>query len=95
MINDIPKSLIDAVVRVLTGQTINESTEHPMIEVDGAMKHRLNSMGQPIHHTDEGIRNFHRWFGNSTTVDEHGRPKVMYHGTGAILTRRGTEGGLS
>lgn len=81
MINDIPKSLIDAVVRVLTRQTINESTDHPMIEVDGVMKHRLNSMGQPIHHTDEGIRNFHRWASNNVLVDEHGRPKVFYHGT--------------
>lgn len=73
---------------------ISESVDHPMIEVDGVMRHRNNSLGQPIHHTDEGIKNFHRWFGDSTTVDEHGRPKVMYHGTMSILTRRGTEGGI-
>ena len=59
----------------------NNQIEHPMIEVDGVMKHRHNSLGQPIHHTDEGIRNFHRWFGDSSTVDEHGRPKVFYHGS--------------
>ena len=64
-------------------QILVESTEHPMIEVDGVMKHRHNSLGQPIHHTDEGIKNFHRWFGDSTTVDEHGRPKVFYHATNA------------
>jgi ribosomal protein S18 acetylase RimI-like enzyme len=58
-----------------------ESTEHPMIEVDGVMRHRNNSLGQPIHPTDEGIKNFHRWFGDSKIVDEHGRPKVVYHGT--------------
>lgn len=60
---------------------INESLENPMIDVDGEMKHKHNSNGQPIHHTDEGIRNFHRWFGKSKTVDEHGRPQVFYHGT--------------
>lgn len=60
---------------------LNESTEHPMIDVDGEMKHRHNANGIPIHHTDEGIRNFHRWFGDSKTVDEHGRPHVFFHGT--------------
>ena len=58
---------------------LTESTEHPMIEVDGVMRHRTNSLGQPIHHTDEGIKNFHRWFGDSKAVDEHGRPQVFYH----------------
>lgn len=64
---------------------ISESFEHPMIEVDGEMKHRHNSLGQLIHPTDEGIRNFHRWFGNSETVDAHGRPKVFYHGTSSDI----------
>ena len=84
----------DAIKKYNTENTVNESVEHPMIDVDGEQKHRHNSMGQPIHHTDEGIRNFHRWFGDSNAVDEHGRPKVMYHGTGAILTKKGTEGGI-
>lgn len=57
--------------------------EHPKIEVDGVMKHRHNSNGVPIHHTDEGIKNFHRWFGDSKVVDQHGRPQVVYHGTNA------------
>lgn len=65
-------------------ENINESSEHPMIDVDGVMKHRNNSEGNPIHHTDEGIRNFHRWFGDSDSVDEHGRPKVYHHGTPAL-----------
>lgn len=60
---------------------LRESIDHPMIEVDGVMRHRHNSLGQPIHHADEGIRNFHRWFGDSKAVDEHGRPMVLYHGT--------------
>lgn len=67
-------------------QFIKEN-EHPMIDVDGSLKHRNNSMGQPIHSTEEGIRNFHRWFGKSKTVDEHGRPQVMYHGTSSDIPK--------
>jgi hypothetical protein len=52
------------------------------------MKHRHNSEGKPIHHTDEGIRNFHRWFGDSTLVDEYGRPKVVYHGVPALYNHQ-------
>ena len=77
-IKNVPQSLLDAVNKVLMNEA---QEEHPMIEVDGVMKHRHNSLGQPIHHTDEGIRNFHRWFGDSKAVDEHGRPVVVYHGT--------------
>ncbi len=62
-------------------KTLKESVDHPMIDVDGEMKHVNNSEGTPIHHTDEGIRNFHRWFGDSKMVDEHGRPQVFYHGS--------------
>ena len=72
-------------LKVLTEQQLSLNfdapTESRMISVDGILKHRYNSANQPIHHTDEGIKNFHRWFGNSTTIDEHGRPKVFYHGT--------------
>jgi hypothetical protein len=51
------------------------------IEVDGVQRPTRNSAGQPIHPTEEGIRNFWRWFGDSKVVDERGRPLVMYHGT--------------
>lgn len=62
-------------------KTLKESEDHPMIDVDGEMKHVNNSEGTPIHHTHEGIRNFHRWFGDSKMVDEHGRPQVFHHGS--------------
>lgn len=68
-------------IKHYNSQNITESINHPMIDVDGVQKHRHNSLGQPIHHTDEGIQNFHRWFGDSKAVDEHGRPLVVYHGT--------------
>lgn len=36
-----------------------------------------NSLGQKINNPE----NFWKWFGNSVTVDEQGRPRVFYHGT--------------
>lgn len=48
-----------------------------------SIKPTTNSLGNPIHHTQEGIDNFWRWFGNSKCVDEQGRPLVFYHGTNA------------
>ncbi|MFM8899145.1 MAG: hypothetical protein ACKOF9_04245 [Burkholderiales bacterium] len=53
------------------------------IEVDGVERPRTNSKGQPIHPTEEGVRNFWRWFSNSAVVDAEGRPLVVYHGTRA------------
>ncbi|MBX9658849.1 MAG: hypothetical protein K2X00_09800 [Nitrospiraceae bacterium] len=51
-----------------------------MIDVDGVQRHTTNSHGQPIHHTEEGGRNFWKWFGDSKVVDDQGRPLVAYHG---------------
>lgn len=51
------------------------------IDVDGVQRPTRNSNGRLIHPTEEGIRNFWRWFGDSKVVDDQGRPLVMYHGT--------------
>lgn len=53
------------------------------ITIDGVARPTTNSKGQPIHPTEEGLRNFWRWFGDSKAVDDQGRPLVMYHGTSA------------
>lgn len=53
------------------------------INVNGVMKPKHDANGAPIHPTEEGIRNFWLWFGDSKTVDELGRPLVTYHGTNA------------
>ncbi len=50
------------------------------IDVDGVQRSTLNSEGRPIHPTEEGVRNFWRWFGDSKVVDAKGRPLVVYHG---------------
>lgn len=63
------------------------------IEVDGVQRPRTNSEGQPIHPTDEGLRNFWRWFGDSKVVDDQGRPLVVYHGSSvAGFTEFNTKG---
>ena len=49
--------------------------------VDGTERPALNSNGKPIHWSEEGIRNFWRWFGDSKVVDARGRPLVVYHGS--------------
>lgn len=64
----------------LGGTPIGDLTE---IEVDGVTHPALNSEGRPIHPTQEGIRNFWRWFGDSKVVDSQGRPLVVYHQTDA------------
>lgn len=51
------------------------------ITIDGKERATRNSKGQPIHTTEEGIRNFYKWFGDSKVVDAQGRPLIVYHGT--------------
>lgn len=56
------------------------------INIDGVERPTTNSDGKPIHPTEEGIRNFWEWFGDSEVVDGEGRPLVVYHGTTASFT---------
>lgn len=53
------------------------------IDVDGTERPTTDSTGKRIHPTDDGIRNFWRWFGDSKVVDEHGRPIPQFHATKA------------
>lgn len=48
------------------------------IDIDGVQRPTTNSTGQPIHPTEDGVRNFWKWFGDSKWVDEEGRPRVAY-----------------
>lgn len=57
------------------------SRETPTINVDGQERPTTNSEGRPIHPTEEGVRNFWRWFGSSQAKDGLGQPRLMYHGT--------------
>lgn len=53
------------------------------LEIDGVQRPTRNSEGQPIAGSEEGVRAFYKWFGDSKVVDAEGRPLVVYHGTGA------------
>ena len=55
------------------------------IKVDGKDRPTKNSNGKSIAQTEEGVRNFWRWFSDSKVVDDQGRPLVVYHGTTADL----------
>lgn len=65
------------------GLVLNQSDAQmpDIIDVDGIKRSTLNSNGKRIAQTEEQVRNFWRWFGDSKVVDEQGRPLVVYHGT--------------
>ncbi|MBK8745549.1 LPD38 domain-containing protein [Propionivibrio sp.] len=70
------------------------------INVDGVERPRMNSNGKPIAQTDEALRKFWRWFGDSKVVDEQGRPMLVYHGTDTSISqfnprKRGSNTGAS
>lgn len=64
---------------------LSASRDAAHVVVDGVKRPAMNSEGRPIHPTQEGLRNFWRWFGNSRVVDDQGRPLVVYHGTRADI----------
>ena len=76
------------------GKVGTESGATGFIEVDGVQRPIANSSGQRIHQTDEGLRNFWRWFGDSKVVDDQGRPLVVYHGTKSKFTVFDTTRGI-
>lgn len=67
------KRLID------TGELNQSPYTGDTIEVDGQPRPTTNSNGQRIAETEEGLRNFWRWFGDSKVVDKDGKPLVVYH----------------
>lgn len=56
-----------------------------------SVKGNENSLGKPIAHSDQALKNFWKWFRGSKVVDSAGRPLVMYHGTGADFAKFGYE----
>lgn len=69
-------------------QQLNQSNQ-PLpatINIDGKDRPTTNSKGQAIAATEQGVRNFWKWFGDSKVVDAEGRPLVVYHGTNAKIT---------
>jgi len=62
-------------------ERLREGVIPETISIIGVQKPTRNSEGKYIHPTEEGIRNFYKWFGDSKVVDNEGRPLVVYHGT--------------
>lgn len=65
--------------------------------VGGRERPVRNSLDKPLHWSEEGVRNFWRWFGDSKAVDGDGRPLVVYHATNEKFTefKAGEKDGLS
>lgn len=58
-----------------------EQEDMPLtIEIDGIERSTVNSLGEPIAATEEAVRAFWAWFGDSQAVDANGAPLVVYHG---------------
>jgi hypothetical protein len=71
-------------LRQTDGRTLQQSAAPQLpatIDVDGVARPTTNSEGRPIAQTEEGVRAFWRWFGDSKVVDAEGRPLVVYHGS--------------
>lgn len=68
-----------AVDRFDGGRSLEQSLP-ATIEIDGVEQPTVNSEGQPLAATEEGVRAFWAWFGDSKVVDADGRPLVVYHG---------------
>src|SRR5690606_17958642 len=80
---NIPRRPIGGVA--LNAEPLSVADIPETIEVDGVERPTRNSEGRLIHPTEEGIRNFWRWFGDSKVVDRYGRPLIVYHGTYANI----------
>jgi len=78
---EIAKAREQAAARGQTSPIEGRRVSSDTIVVDGKSRPTRTSNGKLIFPTEEGVRNFWRWFGDSVFVDEQGRPLVMYHGT--------------
>jgi len=51
------------------------------IDIGGVQRSTKDSTGRRLGRTEEEVRNFWNWFGDSKVVDEAGNPLVVYHGS--------------
>jgi hypothetical protein len=68
------------------------------VNVDGTERPATSSTNKPIYPTEEGTKNFWRWFKDSAVVDDEDRPLVVYrgvdtdYGTTARVSKEGALG---
>jgi len=92
-----PSAMSDEEIRNAVAQMGQEGTSDVVydqlpesIEIDGVARPTRNSEGMPLAGSEEGLRAFWAWFGDSKVVDEEGRPLVVYHGTNANVYSEGS-----
>lgn len=81
---EIRRAIADHVEAMRGDGTTYEQMPDTLV-VDGVERSTRNSEGMPLSRSEEGVRAFWAWFGDSKVVDEEGRPLVVYHGTGADI----------
>lgn len=79
------KDAVDAALkekyRPTKTDVLNQSAIPDTITIDGKERPTTNSEGKPLAATEEGVKNFWKWFGDSRVVDADGKPLVVYHGS--------------
>jgi GNAT superfamily N-acetyltransferase len=76
-------STSESMYRQAPGKVLYQNDMSATLTIDGKERPTTNSNGKPIAQTEEGVRNFWRWFGESKVVDAEGRPLVVFHETDA------------
>lgn len=65
-----------------------EAPELPeTIDIGGVQRSTKGSTGRRLGRTEEEVRNFWAWFGDSKVVDADGKPLVVYHGTAQSIDK--------
>lgn len=73
--------IMEMMQAAVSGDTVLNQPLPEKITIDGVDRWTVNSNGQPLAQTEEGIKNFWKWFGESKVVDADGKPLVVYHGS--------------
>lgn len=69
----------NAGISKILGDKLKEEGGYAMKPLDKT----VNSLGEPVAKTEEGVKKFNKWFKGSKVVDENGKPLVVHHGTNA------------
>ena len=63
----------------------NQPFSDDLVVVDGKPRSKYDSNGLELGSSCAELEDFWRWFGDSVTVDEEGRPFLVWHGTNSAF----------